>query len=83
MFFTYVIQSASTGRLYIGQTNDLKARLNKHNSDKNFSTKNRGPWKLVYFKEFSKRKDAMAFERKLKSFKNRTYLLDKIDSNEL
>jgi len=83
MFFTYVIQSTSTSRLYIGQTNDLQARINKHNSDKNFSTKNKGPWKLVFFKEFLLRKDAMAFEKKLKSFKNSTYLLNKIKLSEI
>jgi putative endonuclease len=52
MYYTYIIQSETTEKLYIGQTNNLQARINRHNSDKNFTTKNKGPWKLLYSKEF-------------------------------
>jgi len=83
LYFTYVLKSESSGRLYIGQTNNLEARINKHNSDRNFSTKNKGPWKLLFSKEFAARKDAMAFEKRLKSMKSRNYLLKKINLNEL
>ncbi|MBK7255132.1 MAG: GIY-YIG nuclease family protein [Ignavibacteria bacterium] len=50
MYFTYIIKSVKTGKLYIGQTNNIENRIWKHNSNKVFSTKNRGPWKLIYVK---------------------------------
>ncbi|MBZ0201863.1 MAG: GIY-YIG nuclease family protein [Ignavibacteria bacterium] len=31
-YYTYIIQSESTGKLYIGQTNNLHNRLLQHNS---------------------------------------------------
>ncbi|HDM78918.1 MAG TPA: hypothetical protein ENG51_21030 [Deltaproteobacteria bacterium] len=30
-FWTYVLRSQSTGKLYIGHTSDLKRRLREHN----------------------------------------------------
>lgn len=83
MYYTYIIQSESTGKLYIGQTNNIRARINKHNSDKNFSTKNKGPWTLLFSKEFDTRSVAMLFEKKLKSYKNSNYIIDLINRNEL
>ena len=63
MFTTYVIRSISTGHFYTGSTSDFDARLNQHNSDLSTSTKNRGPWELLYREEFKSRAEAMARER--------------------
>ena len=82
MYYTYILQSEPSGKLYIGQTNHLESRVNLHNSNKNFSTKNKGPWKLLYSKEFETRSEAMNFEKKLKSIKNKEYLLEKIKDNK-
>ncbi len=43
-FFVYIIQSSS-GKCYIGQTNNLADRLNRHNSNRSNYTKNKG---LIY-----------------------------------
>ncbi|MGV8019187.1 MAG: GIY-YIG nuclease family protein [Ignavibacteria bacterium] len=83
MYYTYIIQSEATGKLYIGQTNNLQARINKHNSDRNISTKNKGPWVMLYHKEFQTRSEAMIFEKELKSYKNKNFIIDKINRNEL
>jgi putative endonuclease len=69
----------STKRLYIGQTNNLEARVIKHNDYRNFSTKNRGQWKLVFHRSFNSRIEAMAFEKKLKSYKNKDYIFKKLN----
>ncbi|MEX0917004.1 MAG: GIY-YIG nuclease family protein [Candidatus Paceibacterota bacterium] len=42
--------------LYIGCTNNLKSRLLLHNSKKIKSTKNRAPFKLVYYEAFCTQK---------------------------
>jgi len=68
-FFVYVILSLSTGKFYIGHTNNLEDRLRRHNEGRSKYTKNRGPWKLIGFKTFQTRAEAMGFERKLKRLK--------------
>jgi len=70
MFYTYVIQSKSTNRLYIGHTNNLDKRLSRHNNNLNLATKNRGPWTLIFSQAFTTRAEAVSLERKLKAFKN-------------
>ncbi|MBS1516667.1 MAG: GIY-YIG nuclease family protein [Bacteroidetes bacterium] len=78
MYYTYILQSKKTGKFYIGQTNNLAGRLIKHNSGKVFSTKNRGPWELIFYKEFNTRSEAMVYEKELKNIRNTEYLLKHI-----
>ncbi len=81
MYSTYILISESTGKLYIGQTNNLNARISRHNSNKNFTTK-KGPWRLLFSKDFNTRSEAMMYEKKLKSIKKKEYLISKIERNE-
>lgn len=74
-YHTYVIQSTSLGIFYIGQTNNLSDRLARYNSNRNKYTKNKGPWILFFSKQFESRAQAVALELKLKSFKNKDFLL--------
>lgn len=69
MFYTYILQSESTGKYYIRQTNNLEQRLDRHNSHPDTYTKNRGPWKLLYWEEFTTRAEAMHREKEIKSYK--------------
>ena len=55
------------GRLYIGHTNDLATRIERHDSGDSRWTSTRGPWKLVLQEEYPTRSDAMRRERALKS----------------
>ena len=73
-FSVYILRNPQ-GRLYIGQTSDVTLRLRRHNQNTVFSTKDRGPWTLVYSKEFPTRSEAMAQERKLKALKSNKALL--------
>jgi len=57
-------------RLYIGSTNDLRKRFAEHNKRQNISTKNRAPFKLVYYEAYDSKIDCLDRERKLKQFKN-------------
>jgi len=83
MFYTYILKSVSTEKIYIGQTNNLKERISKHNNNEVISTKNRGPWEILFSKQFESRSQAMEFEKYLKSLKNRKYLFDKIQDTTL
>ncbi|HAX50282.1 MAG TPA: excinuclease ABC subunit C [Bacteroidetes bacterium] len=80
-YFTYIIQSESTEKLYIGQTNNIQNRLLQHNSDISLSTKNKGPWKILFVKGFESRTEAILPEKKLKAFKNKQRILRWIELN--
>ncbi len=79
MYYTYVIQNSERKR-YIGQTKSIQDRLIMHNSTDSNKAKfhkttfNKGPWKVVFYKSFSARKDALTFERFLKTGKGREWL---------
>jgi putative endonuclease len=64
--------------LYTGFTADLEHRIGQHNAGITKSTKNRGPWKLVYQEEYDSRATAMRREKFLKSGKERELLAELI-----
>ncbi|HBD24970.1 MAG: hypothetical protein A2566_00590 [Candidatus Zambryskibacteria bacterium RIFOXYD1_FULL_40_13] len=66
MHYVYVIRSVELKELYIGQTNDLKRRFVEHNERKNVSTKNKAPFKLVYYEAYQSKSDAKYREKQLK-----------------
>jgi len=74
MFFVYVLRSDTTGRHYVGFASDLVQRLGQHNTGITKSTKNRGPWKLVYQEALQTRSAAIRRERYLKSGQGREKL---------
>lgn len=78
MYYTYVVRSKSTGKIYIGQTEDKDKRLKQHNDsnfDKRSYTKlNKGPWKLVYQEQYETRQEALKREKYLKSHHGRDWL---------
>ncbi len=49
MYYTYVIRSKPSGRLYVGSTEDIITRLKNHNAGKVVSTKAYLPWSVVYY----------------------------------
>ena len=72
-FFIYILQN-SNGRFYIGQTDNLEARLRRHNEGEVFWTKSRGPWTLACSRLFDTRSEAVTEELRLKKLKNRKAL---------
>lgn len=64
-FVVYAIQ-ASSGRIYIGQTQDLSQRLLHHNSGRVRTTRAAAPWSLVKYEVFPTRNEARYFEFSLK-----------------
>ena len=70
----YILQSETTKRYYIGQTQDLQKRLAYHNANYSKALKNRGPWLLVYSERYLTRADAVRRERQIKSWKDRSMI---------
>jgi len=73
MYYVYVLKSQKDGNLYIGQTSNLKQRLEYHNSGRIRSTKRRTPLELIYVEEFQTRGDAMKKDKALKDIKSRDF----------
>ena len=42
----------------MGYTENISKRIVYHNKNKNRSTKNKGPWKLIYSEQFDIKKSA-------------------------
>ena len=72
-YWVYVLENEK-GRWYIGQTNNLELRIERHNNQKVKSTKNRGYWKLIYKERFKLRSEALKREKFLKSGAGRAFL---------
>ncbi|MEK7537147.1 MAG: GIY-YIG nuclease family protein [Patescibacteria group bacterium] len=66
MFYVYLIKSRKTGNLYTGCTSNLVKRFKEHNENKNFSTKNKGPFELIYYEAYKNKDDAFNREHNLK-----------------
>ncbi|MFA7254261.1 MAG: GIY-YIG nuclease family protein [Patescibacteria group bacterium] len=74
MQYVYVLISEKDRRLYIGTTSGLKQRLEKHNSGYVIATKNRRPFKLLYYEAYSEITDAKRREKYLKGGKGHNEL---------
>ena len=77
MFYVYVLKGKDNN-WYTGSTNDLRKRFKEHNEGKVSSTKNRGPFELIYFEACINREDAFARERYLKTGMGKRYLKNRL-----
>lgn len=66
MFYVYAIESDATGRVYIGQTEDVEKRIWLHNNGHVKSTSKDVPWRLIALEECDSREQARWCEKKLK-----------------
>ncbi|MEM1084612.1 MAG: GIY-YIG nuclease family protein [Verrucomicrobiota bacterium] len=68
MHYVYLIRSKiSPDQTYIGDTDDLKARIKARNNGQGGTTAKSKPWKLETYLAFSGKKQALDFEAYLKS----------------
>ncbi len=74
-FYVYLIGSKVKKKTisYVGYTNNLKKRINLHNSSKGAKFTRGKKWKLIYYKKYESKIDAMKNEYKLK----KNYILRK------
>ncbi len=70
-FYVYIIKTVSSkiNKTYVGYTNDVKARLFKHNNNKGAKSTKGHKWELIYKKKFISKSKAMSYEYKLKKNK--------------
>lgn len=74
MWYTYILYSRKKDRYYIGYTENITQRLQRHNEGWGRYTKSGKPWELVYFEEYDNKSDAIKREREIKNRKSRKYI---------
>ena len=75
-FYVYILQSLKDGSYYIGSTNNLEDRIERHNQGRSQYTKAKRPWKLVYSEEHPDRSGAVKRENQIKNRKSKEYISD-------
>ena len=80
MYYTYVLQSIKDERFYVGFTKDLKLRFEQHNKGQVESTKERTPFKLIYYEACIDERDAKKREKYLKTYHGKMFLKGRLKS---
>ncbi len=80
MYYTHILQSMKDMDLYTGFTKDLKLRFEQHNKGKVEATKNRRPFKLIYYEACLDKNDAIRREKYLKSYHGKMFLKKRLKS---
>ena len=71
----YILHNKETGAYYIGSTQNVEARLERHNRGYERATKSGAPnWVLAYQEEYATRSEAFRRERQVKGRKSRAYI---------
>ena len=74
MKYVYILQSEQDPKhFYIGITDDLDARMSKHNSGEVTHTAKLRPWRIKNYVAFTDERRALAFEKYLKSGSGRAF----------
>jgi putative endonuclease len=68
--FLYILQSQTSGKFYVGSTDDLDRRLSEHARNHTPSTRGRGPWTLVHKEEFASLLQSRRREMEIKRWKS-------------
>jgi putative endonuclease len=80
MLYTYVLQSETDNKFYVGFTKDIKLRFVQHNKGEVDSTRNRGPLELIYYEACISQRDATKRERYLKTYLGKMFLRTRLKS---
>lgn len=68
MYYVYLVETVSDQcQHYVGFSTDLRQRLVDHNAGKLHTTAKHRPWRLVTYVAFSTKRQALTFEKYLKS----------------
>src|SRR5882757_5635 len=71
--YVYILESLDSAHFYVGITDDLRARLAKHNAGEVPHTSKYRPWRIKTYIAFSDEQSAIAFEKYLKSASGRAF----------
>ena len=72
VYYVYLIKTLDgfINKSYVGYTNDLFKRIDKHNNNLGAKSTKGYKWELIYKKRFYSKNKALSFEYKLKKDRN-------------
>jgi len=73
-YFVYIIESLKDGSYYVGSTQDLSERIERHNQGRSKYTKAKRPWNLIYHEEYPDRSSAVLREKEIKARKSKEFI---------
>ena len=79
-YWVYILLSLKDNEKYTGYTKDLPSRFDSHQNGEVKSTKNRRPFKLIYFEGCLSQKDALKREKYLKTHYGKMFLGNRLKS---
>jgi putative endonuclease len=82
MPYAYILRSESSGRYYVGSTNDLERRVSEHVRSHSLATRGRGPWTAVYKENFPSLLEARRRELQIKRWKSAKLISELIGAAE-
>ena len=85
VYYVYLIKTVEgfINKSYVGYTNDLSKRINKHNNNLGAKSTKGYKWELVYKKRFYSKNKALSFEYKFKKDrKERSRLINDFKKNK-
>jgi putative endonuclease len=82
-YYAYILESEIDGSFYVGATQDIVSRLDRHNQGRTKYTKAKRPWKLVFTETFETRSEALARELEIKGRKSRRYIESLVRASRL
>ena len=73
VYYVYLIKTLDNffNKSYVGYTNNLSERLEKHNNNLGAKSTKGYKWQLIYKKRFYLKNKALSFEYKLKKDRNK------------
>jgi putative endonuclease len=85
VYYVYLIKTLDgyINKSYVGYTNDLSQRINKHNNNQGAKSTKGYKWELIYKKRFYSKNKALSIEYKLKKDRNkRSKLINDFKKNK-
>jgi len=76
-YVVYALYNIKHKKIYIGQTNDMKIRLDLHNNGEFkhcYTSRFDGVWDIIYQEVVKNRQEALFREKQLKSYRGRQFI---------
>ena len=80
MYYIYILQSEKDKKFYTGYTKNLKLRFDEHDKGKVESTRDRRPFKLIYYEACLNQQDATHREKYLKTYHGKSFIRKRVKS---
>lgn len=67
MYYVYLLKSQRFNETYVAINSNLRQRFTDHNAGRSKHTSEYRPWDLIVYTAFTSKKEAIAYERYLKT----------------